>query len=212
MEYDFVKWLSHDNGFNVHVTVFTMLLLGGFGFPMPEDVPLILGGVASAKGLVSLEAIFITCYVGVIAADQIIYLFGYLFGQKLLNAGTRSPFFPSITEEKVVKIREGLRKKRLMYILLGRHFFPLRTATFLIAGTLAIPYLEFLAADAFAALVSVAIVVGLGRYLGEQLTPEVITHIVHESHYYILIIGLVALVIFMINRVFSKRRRVKELR
>jgi membrane protein DedA with SNARE-associated domain len=206
VEYDFVHWLANDNGQGVHITILTMLLLGGLGFPVPEDIPLILGGVAASQGLVSFRAVFLTCYVGVLLADQVIYLFGYYFGQRLLNAGTRSPFFPSITEDRVDSIRDGLRKKRLIYIVLGRHFFPLRTATFLIAGTLAIPYMEFLVADAFAALLSVTLVLWLGYLLGGQLTPEVISHLVHESHYYIFAFTLVGIVMYLVTRRIKKRK------
>lgn len=201
-----LHWLSSDNGLGAHISIFLMLLLGGFGFPIPEDVPLILAGVAASKKIVSLQGIFLTAYVGVIVADQIIYLFGYAFGQKLLARGTKSRFFPSITEDRVELIREGLRKKRLLYILLGRHFFPLRTATFLIAGALAIPYWEFLAADAFAALLSVGIVVWLGYFLGEKLTPEVIRHLIHQAHYYILIITCAAALVWLLTK---KRRQRK---
>ncbi len=204
-----VDWLSVDNGFNVHVTVLSLLLLGGFGFPIPEDIPLILAGVATQKHLVSPQAIMITCYIGVLAADQIVFAFGYFFGQRVLKAGTSSPLLPTITEERVEIIREGLRKKRLTYIFIGRHLFPVRTATFLIAGALRIPFLEFLAADAIAALVSVSIVVAIGHVLGGQLTPEVISHLIHRSHYYIAIFTGIFLLCFGI-RFYVKRQKRKR--
>ena len=201
-----MNWLSSDDGLGTHISIFIMLLLGGFGFPIPEDVPLVLAGVAASQGVVRLQAIFLTSYIGVLLADQIIYLIGYCFGQKLLARGTRSTFFPSITEHRVHAIREGLRKRRFIYILLGRHFFPLRTATFLIAGTLAIPYLEFLAADALAALLSVGLVVWLGYWRGAHLTPEMINHFVHRAHYYVLIIMCVAAVVWLITHKASRRK------
>ncbi|MFN8391521.1 MAG: VTT domain-containing protein [Bdellovibrionota bacterium] len=210
MEYDFAHWLTSDNGFGVHITVLSMLLLGGLGFPMPEDIPLVLGGVAASQGIVSIKGMFLTCYVGVLLADQIIFLFGFFFGQRLLNAGTRSTFFPSITESRVQRVRDGLRRRRLVYILLGRHFFPLRTATFLIAGTLRIPFIEFLIADAFAALLSVGLVLWVGYFLGGKLTPEMISHIVHQAHYYLA--GFVALLalMYLINRTLRKRKVADE--
>ncbi len=204
---DFYHWLASENGLGLHITLFSMLILGAFGFPIPEDVPLVLAGVASSQGLVNLKAIFVTCYVGVLLADQIIYFFGYWFGPRLLNAGTKSTFFPSITEHRIQVIRDGLRKRRFIYILLGRHFFPLRTATFLVAGALRIPFIEFLIADALAALLSVTIVVWLGYFLGGQLTPEVISHLVHQGNYYLAVgIGLCALV-FLLGRGIKKRKK-----
>lgn len=209
VNWEIVNWLASENGFRVHIAVLILLLMGGFGFPMPEDIPLLLGGVAASKNIVSLRAIFLTCYLGVLLADQIVFLIGYFFGQKLLAAGTRSPFFPSITEERLNVVREGLRKRRLFYIFLGRHLFPLRTATFLSAGALRIPYLEFLIADAFAALLSVTMVVGIGYMLGSRLTPEVVQHFVHKSHLYLLIITLICILFWVLNRAIKRRRVVK---
>jgi len=205
---EILSWLASDNGLRVHFAVFILLLLGGVGAPIPEDIPLLLAGVAGQKEIVSLHSIFITSYVGVLVADQFVYFIGYFFGQKLLNAGTKSSFFPAMTEEKVCEIREGLRKRRLFYIFLGRHLFPVRTVTFLTAGALRIPYLEFLISDAFAALVSVTIVVGLGYYLGGSITPEVLESLVKEIHY--VIFGLLAfcILIFCIKKYGFKSKAV----
>lgn len=210
MELPFSEWIASENGLYVHIAVLIMLVLGGFGFPIPEDIPVILGGVAASKGIVSLHAVFLTCYCGVLFADQVIYFVGYYFGPKLLEAGTKSSFIPSITAERVEAVREGLRRRRLLYIFIGRHLFPVRTATFLSAGALRIPYLEFLLADALAALVSVTIVLWLGWFLGGTLTPEVISHLVAEGHYYLTAIIVLSVVVVLLRRHFKKmaRRRV----
>lgn len=180
-----LQWFSIDHGYNAYVTILTLLILGGFGFPIPEDIPLVLAGVAAARDVVSLQWILLACYVGVVIADMTIYLLGHRFGQRILNWGIHSPFFPSLTAERVCSIRDGLRKRRLLYIFIGRHFFPVRTATFLTAGTVGIPFVEFLIADAFAALVSVTLIVCIGYWLGGSLTPEVISHLVHQGNYYL---------------------------
>lgn len=196
----FVDWLASENGLYVHISVLVMLILGGFGFPIPEDIPVVLAGVAASKGIVSLHGAFLTCYLGVLVADQVIYLIGYLFGQRLLEANSRSAFIPSITPERVEAVREGLRKRRLLYIFIGRHLFPVRTATFLSAGALRIPYFEFLIADGLAALVSVSVVLWIGWFLGGTLTPEVITHLVERGHYYVTVLIMVLLAGYLLRR------------
>lgn len=210
MEAEFLSWLASENGQAVHIAVMVMLLLGGLGFPIPEDIPILLAGVAASKGIVHAHFVFLTCYVGVLLADQIVFLIGYLFGPKMLSAGTRSRFFPSITEERVEEIRTGLRKRRLLYIFVGRHLFPVRSVTFLTAGALRIPYLEFLFADALAALISVTIVMGIGYYLGEQLSPEVVQHLVNEAHYYISGFAVLILLFFCFRYCYRSARRAKK--
>ena len=200
-----LHWISSDNGLVVHISIFGLLLLGGFGFPIPEDVPLLLAGIASSQGIVSIELIWITCYVGVMAADLLLYFAGYFFGGKILEAGTRSKFFPAITEKSIERIRNGLRKRRLTIIFIGRHLFPVRTVTFLTTGALKVPFLEFLLADGIAALVSVTIVVSLGYYLGGQLTPEVISHFIQQAHVYVSVF-LIFLVLYYMARWRRKNR------
>lgn len=209
-EFDYIQWLASESGVRVYVGIFVLLLLGGFGFPVPEDIPIVLAGVAASKNIISIEGAFVVSYVGVVVADQIVYLMGYFFGQKLVMAGTRSKRFTFITDEKVDEIREGLRKRRLVYIFIGRHVFPVRTVTFLTAGALRIPYLEFLIADAFAALVSVAVVLWLGHLLGGRLTPEVIHDMLKEWHVYVGWTVAACLSLWMLRREWLKRKRSKQ--
>lgn len=207
MEGYLFDWLSEGNGIHTHISIFVALILGGLGFPIPEDLPLFLAGVVASQGVVSLRGIYLTSYFGVVIADQIIYFIGFFFGKKLVNAGIKSPLFPTVNQETIKTIREGLRKKRLIYILLGRHLFPLRTATFITAGALGIPYFEFLVADAFAALISVSIVIGFGYFLGGQLSPEVIKYFINQIHYVILFATIFGLLVYFIYKKFKKSKQ-----
>lgn len=153
---------------------------------MPEDIPIVFAGIAAGRKIVRLDLVWATCYAGVLLADQCVYWIGYFFGPKILSAGSKSRLFRSATPEKIAEVREGLRKRSLPIIFVSRHLFPVRSVTFLTAGALRVPVLEFLFADALAALVSVTIVLYLGYYLGEQMTPEVIRHLLREAHFYFL--------------------------
>ncbi len=204
MHNELLYWLASDNGLRVHIAIISLLLLGGFGFPMPEDIPLLLAGVAASQGIVRLDAAFLSCYVGVVVADQLVYFIGYFFGQKLVTAGVKSPLLPLVTPQKIEEVREGLRKRRLFYIFLGRHLFPLRTVTFMTAGALRIPYLEFLLTDAAAALISVSVVLLIGYALGGHLTPEITADLVKRSHIYIGVFVAVCCIGYLIYRLCKR--------
>ena len=184
-------------------TIFVLLVLGGLGFPIPEEIPLFLGGVAAAEHVAPLLDIFAVCYAGVLIGDQTMYLFGYLFGQKILDFGAKSPFFPSVTEDKINEVREGLRKRRLVYLFIGRHLFLLRSVTFVAAGSLRVPFLEFLAADALAALASVSIFMGIGYVFGQSVDTDVVSHMTRQAHFYITILLVIGVACFF----FMKRRK-----
>lgn len=205
MENEIITWLASDNGFIVHIAIFIMLLLGGIGLPIPEDIPILFGGVAAAKHIVHLPNVFITCYLGVVLADQLIYAIGYHFGNKVLSAGTKSRFFPSITEERVNEIREGLRRRRFVYIFIGRHLFPLRTATFITAGALRIRFFDFFIADLVAALISVPIIMAIGHTIGRNLEPQMLTQLAEDLNWYIFGIVLIGIIIYLIRRIRKKK-------
>jgi len=202
-----IQWLASDDGLVVHVTIFTLLFLSGLGFPLPEDVPLLLGGAAAQREIVALKAIFITCYVGVIAGDQVMFFIGYYFGQRLLKIGKKSKFFPRVTQENIDKVREGLRKRRLMYIIVARHLFPIRSMTFLSAGSLHMPFLEFFFADAIAALISTSVMLALGYWLGGTLTPAMVNHLAHQANLYISLAVALIILGFVIRHVWKKRNK-----
>ena len=210
MEYEILlAWLASDNGMVVNIAVFALLVLGGFGLPIPEDVPLIFAGVAAANEITPVYMVFAVCYVGVVISDQIIFALGYYFGNRILDLGTRSSLFPAITEERVQEIREGLKRKRFIYIFIGRHIYPVRTATFLTAGALRIPYRDFFIADMVAALVSVAVMMGIGVFLGHTLSAEVINQIAKDLHWYITALVTVMLVGYGLRKLYRRRKFAK---
>jgi len=182
------------------------LVLGGLGFPIPEDVPLLFGGVAISKGLVHQNVMFVVCYAGVLIGDQIMFFIGHRYGNRMLQRGTRSRFLPMITEDRIQEVRDGLRRKRLLYIFIGRHLFPLRSVTFVTAGALRIPFLEFFVADAIAAFVSVCLMLFLGFWLGETLTPERIEHFSQEANTYIVITAILLIMGFASHYLWKRRK------
>ena len=211
---DFSTWLTLGDGTNVQISVFVLLLLGGLGFPIPEDLPLIFAGVALEKGLVKLMPIAVTAYIGVMIGDQFLYFIGYRYGKGLIAKGVDSPWFPSITQDRVSLVREQWRRHRYWLIIAARHLFPIRAVTFISAGTLHVPYIDFLIADAIAGVLSVAIMMSIGYFIGESLTPEVTKHLVDQAHYYITAILVIIVIGYSCRRALlawiSKKRNEKS--
>ncbi len=206
---DFASLLGSDNGAFLHWCVFISLILGGLGLPIPEDLPVLLAGIVIAKGVVPMTSMAFVCYAGVIIADLMIYGIGYKLGPRIVSFGTKSPFLPSVTSERVEKIREALRKRRFMCILIGRHLFPIRSVTFLTAGALRVPFLEFLISDLIAGFISVALMLSLGMYLGEQITPELFNYVGEELHF--IAIALSVVIIFFSTYYYFRMKKLKSM-
>ena len=207
MEENLITGISSSDGLIVQMGILSLLILGGFFFPIPEDIPLLLGGVAVSKSVVSAQAMFFTCYLGVLGSDLILFFIGYILGQRLVDASTKSKLLPSVTPEKVEKVRKGLHKRKLIYILVARHLFFVRSLTFVIAGSLRIPTTEFLLADSIAALFSVSLMMGIGYWVGESITPSAMDEITRQTQFYIFLIVAIAAICLLAHRLYKNGRQ-----
>ncbi len=206
---DITQLISSDNSFLIYTAILVSLLLGGFGLPIPEDLPVLIAGVVAAKGAVSLTNMALLTYFGVVVADLMIYGMGYKLGPKLVDYGTNCSFLPAITEERVERIRQGLIKRRFLCIFLGRHLFPIRSVTFLTAGALRVPFLEFLVSDLIAALISVTLVMSIGYYIGDNVNAETLHGISKNLEFYAIIATILVSVLCLF---LYKKRKLKKLK
>jgi membrane protein DedA with SNARE-associated domain len=160
------EWLLLQHGPFLYAVLFLMLLGGAIGLPIPEDLPLILGGVAVHSGQADLWIVLSVSYLGVVLGDLIIFFVGRHFGPSLFQ---KSWFKRRFTPSKIRKVRFNLERRSLTMILIARHLFYLRTATFLTCGAVRMSPYRFIVADMFAALVSIPIMVGLGYLAAEHI-------------------------------------------
>src|SRR5690349_6136260 len=59
--------------------IFALLFACGLGLPLPEDIPLIIGGIAVAKGQMHLVTVGILAWCGIIGGDCVLYHLGKKF-------------------------------------------------------------------------------------------------------------------------------------
>ena len=67
------------------VVDFPVILATGLGFPMPEELPIVFGGVLTAHEEVRWYFMLPVCIVGVIVGDSFLYLIGRFWGAKLVQ-------------------------------------------------------------------------------------------------------------------------------
>lgn len=146
--------------------ILAMIVVGGLGVPIPEDVPLITAGVLAAYGGPNVWAASAFCLVFIVARDYAFYWLGRRYGLGILQSGWGRRLVPShLVERMTLRIQEhGLK-----VVAGGRFAVGVRTAIFFAAGVAAVPRREFLLADGLAALVSVPLWVILGWLFAENL-------------------------------------------
>lgn len=178
-----------------------VLLAAGLGVPIPEDIPLMLGGILSARGITSAYLIFAFAYFAILAGDYIIFS----MGRRLGPAALQKPWAQKLLTHKRQRV---LRRHFLKYgpltIVAARHMAGLRAPCFLMAGVAGMSPLKFLLADGFGACLSVPLFIWLGYKFGENL--DAILAYMDEAKAGILIAAAVAVVVFLVVKVVRGRK------
>ncbi|QEL56546.1 DedA family protein [Chromobacterium paludis] len=184
-----------------YVAVFAVLLVCGFGVPIPEDITLVAGGVISGLGYTNVHYMFVVGMAGVLVGDGIMFLAGRIFGHKVLRF---KPIARILTQERFQAVQEKFEKYGNWVLFVARFLPGLRSPIFITAGmTRRVPYWRFLLMDGFAALISVPVWVYLGYY--GAANRDWLMMMVHRGQAGIL--SVVALLLLVVGGIWYKRRR-----
>jgi len=162
-----------------YAVVFSVLVLCGFGLPLPEDIVLVTGGLlawrasdlaeATVSGMlhdVGLLSMIGFGLAGILVGDSIIYLAGRRLGHRLAEL---RPLRRIITPEKLTEAEQLLRRRGPLVVVIARFLPGLRAPTYFTVGHAKVPYWEFLLFDGAAAAVSAPLWVCLGFYFGSNI-------------------------------------------
>ena len=145
-----------------YLGLFTLLILGGIGFPFPEDTTLILCGFLIFNDVVNPVPALLVVYIGVLFTDLLLYFVGKKYGRMIV---THKRFHKLISAERLSLLEQKFSRKGALVVLFGRHIIGLRSQILLVAGVMRMSFLRFLAADAFSASLTIALMVWAG-YMG----------------------------------------------
>ncbi|TNE84277.1 MAG: DedA family protein [Deltaproteobacteria bacterium] len=132
--------------------------------PVPEDLPALVAGMASAEGHANLLVSMVVAFTGVMLRDVMFYGLGRGLSAKVLDRPGVRRF---IGGAKVDRARDLVRNRGVHAVLIGRFLVGFRTPVFLAAGALGVPFGQFLLWDVLGGIVMVPGMVLLGFYFGE---------------------------------------------
>ena len=145
-----------------YFAVFGVLILCGFGLPVPEDISLVAGGVISGLGYTNEHIMFGVGMAGVLIGDSVVFTAGFFFGGQLLKNKFIAKF---LTPERYAIVQKQFEKYGKWVVFMARFMPGLRTPIFLTAGiSKRVSFLRFFVTDFLAAVISVPIWVYLGYY------------------------------------------------
>ncbi|QGM80602.1 DedA family protein [Otariodibacter oris] len=150
-----------------YFAVFFILLICGFGVPIPEDITLVSGGVISGLGSANVHWMLVVSMVGVLIGDSTMYWLGRIYGEKILK-------FPLIrriaTPERFLTVQNRFERQGWKLLFIARFLPGLRAVVYLTSGiTNKVSFIRFIFVDFCAAIISVPIWVYLGYFGAKNL-------------------------------------------
>lgn len=149
--------------------IFLWLLAAGFGFPTPEELPVLTAGILVGHEDTGLRWYIMlpVCILGVVIGDGVLYGAGRLFGQRILN---NSWFQRKILPpEKQAKLAIEFHKRGIWVLLSARLLPGIRSPVFIMAGVVRFPFHRFLIADAIYAVPGVSLLFWTAYMLTDQV-------------------------------------------
>ena len=128
-----------------------------------EDAAMLGGAAMSATGLMATPVVFAACFLGIWLGDMGLYALARYFGRPLLG---RAWVKRRINDQQLAKSEAWLKKRGPLVLLVVRFVPGLRLPTYLLAGTLAMPFSYFALATGLIGLVWVGLLIALAKFLG----------------------------------------------
>jgi len=210
-----VKWIIAQlvtlTPLGAYLWLFTILLLCGFGLPIPEDISLIAAGYLSWRGkqghspVINVHVAFAVCFAAVLAGDTIAFFFGRRYGRRVLASNLARRYF---TPRRQLRTRAYFRKFGSKVILVGRFTPGLRFTIFFTAGTLHVRASVFFIYDFVAAAFSVPVLVYVAYFFGDKI-DHVIMYARRTEHGILIAIVIAAIVVAV--KLIRRRRRIARL-
>lgn len=149
-----------------YLALFTILVISGFGLPLPEDVPLLAAGYACYLGYGRIEIMIPVGLFSVMGSDLMVYGLGRRYGHHV----PRLPILRRyLTAERLAAAQSAFHEHGGKTLFMARFMPGLRTPVFFSAGVFKIPWWKMVVFDGGAALISVPTLVLLGYFFGARM-------------------------------------------
>ncbi len=177
----------------------------GMGFPVPEDIILLMAGWLCGHGYASVWWMIFWIYLSILGSDTFIYYLGWRYGHHV----PKFPLFRIVLTEKKMAMAEAAFLKHGSKTVFITRLTPLiRAPIYFTAGAFKMPLWKFVFFDGLAALIGTPIVVFAGYFFGDQWDA-----LVSASHTVQMVVlgGVILFVaIFLYGHYRQKRKLIAE--
>lgn len=195
------QWLAQIAAQSPYFIIVGVLLVTGFGAPLPEDIPLIVAGYLCGTGYADIWIMLPCVVLAILGADAMVYWLGRRYGHHVPKLPLLRRF---LTEDRLARTEGMLHRHGGKFIFMARFLPGLRTAAFFTAGIFKVPYWKFFLYDGAAALISVPLIVLLAYYFADQL-DRVREWVAEGQLWGVGLCAVVILLLVLVKRVFKRR-------
>lgn len=195
-----LAFTNHAGWIGVYLAVVGILLASGFGLPVPEDIPLLVGGMLCGLGHANIYIMTPLAFMAVLSADLTVFLLGRKYGHYV----PRLPIIRRyLTTQRLAWAEQKFIRHGGKTLFVARFLPGVRSAIYFSAGTFKTPTWKILAFDGAAALLSVPVLLLLG-YFGAKHFDKV-SRFVEQTQIGLMLAIVAAVALLVVWRI--RRRR-----
>jgi membrane protein DedA with SNARE-associated domain len=184
-----------------YLGIFVGIILTGLGLPMPEELPIVLGGALAGWDKAYWWIMLPVCIAGVIIGDSCLYFIGRWYGPRLLKFGwVKRRLLPP---DRVARIEKNFKDYGVRILLFARLTPGIRAPIFLTAGLTRLPLGRFILADGIYAVPGVSILFFLGFWFTDRMVA-IVKKDVEMVKTIIILVVLVLIIGYVVYRFLRK--------
>jgi membrane protein DedA with SNARE-associated domain len=158
-----------------YLALVALLVAGGVGVPVPEELIQLSAGYLAHRGVLSFWPAVGCAWLGLVAGDVLLFRLGRAHGPRLLDTPRVARV---LTPARRAFIERHFARHAILTIVVARHASGFRLPVYALAGASGVRTRTFILADGLSALASVPLVLGAGWYFAAHL--EEVKRDLHE--------------------------------
>ncbi len=171
-----LAWIPLESQTAIYTVLFSVLIISGFGVPIPEEATLLVGGYLVYLGILPFWPTIYILSIGIIIADTAGYLMGRFAGERVSEKVSRSRYGKAVLE-KAEKLFEKHGEKMIFF---SRPFVGVRVIVPIFAGHFRMNFAKFILYDTIAAIPWVFLLTSVSYYFGAGL--DLLTEVKEIKH------------------------------
>lgn len=184
-----------------YLAVGGFILLEDFGVPVPGEAILIAAAVFAGAGHLNIALVILVGVLGAVIGDNIGFALGHFGGRPLVERYGRYIF---LTPQRLDHAEDFINRHGGKVVTIARFIEGLRQVNGILAGTVGMHWLKFLAFNAVGAVLWVGTWACIGYFAGQNITE--IYGAFDKYKWYVIAAGVVIAALVVTRRVRARRR------